>query len=145
MDQQLPTALQAVLYAGSIAVIVLSAVLVVLLLRFRSQVERAVRAIEELRTELHPLARETRVLVEGLHDLSARVKGQWAEVESIVDTARSWSRRANHLVEELGSMVEPSVQAASRNVRILRSGFGAFLKALFDRHENDGHQKARAS
>jgi len=145
MEQQLPMAVQSFLYAGSIAILVLPAILIVLLLQLRSQAERVVRAIEELKAEVSPLARETRVMVEGLRELSGRVQGQWAEVERIVDTARSWSERANHLVQEVGSMVEPPLLAASRNVRTLRNGFGAFVRALFERHQDDGQQKARAS
>ena len=113
MEQQFPMALQAFLYLGSIAIIVLAAVRIVLLFQFRSQVERVVRAVEELKAEVNPLAREMRVMVDGLSKLSAGVQGQWAEVEKMVGTARSWSQRANHLVEEFGSMVEPPVLAAA--------------------------------
>ena len=145
MEQQFPIALQALLYVGSVAIIVLAAVRIVLMYQFRSQVERVVRAVEELKAEVNPLAREMRVMVEGFRELSAGVQEQWSEVERIVDTARSWSERANHLVQEVGSMVESPLLAASRNVRTLRNGFGAFVRALFDRHQNDGQQKARAS
>ena len=150
MEQQLPMALQSFLYLGSIAIIVLATVLVVFLLQLRNQVERAVRAVEELKAEVNPLARETRVMVEGLRDLSGRVQGQWAEVEKMVEMARSWSERANHLVEEVGSMVEPPLLAASRNIRILRSGLATFVSVLLgrdedDKREDDAHEKARAS
>lgn len=144
MNGQLPGALQAVLYVGTIAIIVLSAVLVVLLLQFRGQIERVVRAVEELKTDVNPLARETRLMVEGFRELSGRVQGQWTEVERIVDTARSWSRRANHLVDEVGSVIEPPVFATSRNFRILRSGLETFMKALSGRNHEEP-QQARES
>ena len=144
MEQQLPTALQAVLYVGSAAIIVLVTALIVLLLQFRRQIERVVRAVEELKAELNPLAQETRVVVERIRDLSGRVQGQWMEVERIVDTARTWSQRADHLVEQIGSVVEPPIFAASRNIHILRKGLETFVWALSNRKQQ--HQrKARES
>ena len=144
MEQQLPTALQAALYAGSVAIIVLAAVLIVLLLQFRRQLERIVRAVEELKAEVNPLAQETRVVVERLRDLSGRVQEQWKEVEKIIYTARIWSQRANHLVDEIGSVVEPPIFAASRNIQILRAGLVTFVRALSNRKQQH-QQKARES
>lgn len=78
------------------------------LLQARKQLERLVGAIEELKDEVKPLAQETRVVVERLRDLSGRAQEQWMEVEGIIDTARLWSERANHLVEEIGAWNRPS-------------------------------------
>jgi uncharacterized protein YoxC len=144
MEQQIPTALQAALYVGSAAIIALSAVLIVLLLQIGRQIERVVQAVEELKAEVSPLARETRVVMEGLRDLSGRVQGQWTEVETIIDTARSWAERANHLVEEIGSVVEPPIFAASRRIHILRKGLETFVRALTHRNQQFP-RKARES
>jgi len=144
MEQQLPTALQAALYVGSVAIIVLVTVLIVLLLQFRRQIERIVRAVEDLKSEVTPLAQETRVVVENLRELSGRVQEQWKEVEKIIDTARIWSQRANHLVEGIGSVVEPPIFAASRNIQILRAGLATFVRALSNRKQQH-QQKARES
>jgi uncharacterized protein YoxC len=141
MDQQLSIALQVVLYVAAVAIIVLAAVLIVLLLQLRSRVERVARVVERLEAELSPLARETRVVVEGLGDLSRRVQGQWTEVERIIDTARSWSQRANHLVDEVGSVVEPPIFTASRNFRILRRGLETFVKVLFNGKRDDQQEE----
>jgi uncharacterized protein DUF948 len=144
MEQQLPTALQTALYVGSFAIVALTSVLIVLLLQLGRQIERFVRTVEELKAELGPLARETRVVVEGLRELSGRVQGQWMEVERIIDTARTWSERANHLVEEIGSVVEPPIFAMSRKIQIFRKGLETFVRALSQR--NQTHQrKARVS
>lgn len=145
MEQQLPIALQVFLYAGSMAIIALSAMLVVILIQLRGHLERMVRSVEELKGDIGPLAREARVMVEGIRLLSSRVEGQWGHVENMVGRARAWSERANHLVEEVGSMVEPPLLSASRNVRMFRSGLWAFLRALSGRPQNGAHQKARAS
>ena len=135
MELQLPTTLQAALYAGSIAIIVLVAVLTVLLLQFRRQIERVVRAVEVLKAEVTPLAQETRVVVERLRELSGRVQGQWVEVERIIDTARTWSQRANHLVEGIGSVVEPPILGASRKIHIFRKGLETFVRAFSNRKQ----------
>jgi uncharacterized protein YoxC len=145
MEQQLPTALQAALYVGSVAIIVLVAVLVVLLLQFRRQIERVVRAVEDLKAEVNPLAQETRVVVERLRDLSGRVQRRWMEVEGIIDRARTWSQRAYHLVEGIGSVVEPPILAASRNIHILRKGMETFVGALLLNRKQQYQQKARES
>jgi uncharacterized protein YoxC len=133
MDQQLPTALQAALYAGSAAIIALVAVLTVLLLQFRRQVERVVQAVEELKAEVSPLVQETRGVVEQVRDLSWRVQGQWMEVERIVGTARSWSQRVNRLVAGVGSVMELRILAASFNLRALGKGLETFVRALSNR------------
>ena len=123
MELQLPMALQAALYVASGAIILMAAVLTVLLLRLRGQIERVVRVVEELKAEVNPLVQETRVVVETLRELTG-------QVENITHTARSWSRRANHLVEEIGSVVEPPVFAVSRKMHVLRKGLETFVRVL---------------
>ena len=143
MEQQLPVALQVVLYAASLAIVVSGVVLVGVLLQFRKQLERIVGAVEELKAEMKPLAQETRVVVNRLGDLSARAQEQWMEVEGIIGTARHWSERANHLVEEVGATVEPPILAATRGVRRLRRGLETFVQVLLNRSHHQ--QKARES
>jgi uncharacterized protein YoxC len=120
MEQQIPMALQAALYAGSVAIVVMVAFLIVLLLQFRRQIERVVRAVDELKVEVIPLAKETRIVVGTLRDLSEQVQERWLEVKGILDMARSWSQRASHLVEGIGCVVralsrrKPELQQKAR-------------------------------
>ena len=144
MEQQLPMALQVVLYAASLAIVASVLVLVLVLLRFRKQVERLVGAVEDLKAEMTPLGQETRVVVKSLGALSGRAQEQWMEVEGIIDTARHWSERANHLVEEIGAAVEPPVLAATRGIRRLRRGIEMFVHVLLNR-DHPQQQKARES
>jgi uncharacterized protein YoxC len=97
MEQHIPAALQAALYVGSVAVTAMVAALITLMLMVRGQLARVVRSVEELKAEMTPLARETRVVVGNLRELSGRVQERWMEVEGIIDTARSWSQRASQL------------------------------------------------
>jgi len=144
MEQQLPMALQVALYAASVAIIVLTTVLIVVLLQFRKQVERVVRNVEQLKSELNPLVQETRAVMEKLRDLSGRVHEQWMEVERVMESARTWSQRANHLIGGIGSIVLPSVLAASLNVQLLRRGLKTFLWALLTPKQQH-QQKVRTS
>ena len=70
MDQQLSVALAAALYIAAGALVVLAVVLVRVMLRLEKQCERVVTAVERVESELTPLARETRVAVDRLSDLS---------------------------------------------------------------------------
>jgi uncharacterized protein YoxC len=97
METHIPAALQTALYVGSVAVTVLVVAMIALLLQVRGQLERVVRSVEELKAEMTPLARDTRVVVGDLRELSGRVRERWMEVEGIIDTARSWSQRASQL------------------------------------------------
>ena len=144
MEQQIPTALQAALYLGSAATILLAAALIVLHLQFRGQMERVVRAVEEFKAEVSPLVQETRVVLEKLRVLSGQVERQWSEVEGIIDTARSWSQRANRLVEAIGSVVEPPILGLSRKIFILWKGLETFVRA-FSNRKQPHQQKARES
>lgn len=144
MEQQLPLALQVALYVASLAIVFSVLVVVGMLFRFRKQLERIVVAVEELEAEMQPLAKETRVVVKRLHDLSGRAQEQWMEVEGIIGTARHWSERANHLVEEVGAAVEPPIFAATRGIRLLGKGLEAFVQGLLIRN-HVRQQKARES
>lgn len=144
MEQQLPVALQVVLYMASLAIVVSVLVLVSVLFRSRRQLERLVSAVEELKAEMKPLAQETRVVVKRLHDLSGRAQEQWTEVEGIIGTARHWSERANHLMEEIGGAVEPPIFAATHGIRLLGRGLETFVHVLLNGNQLH-EQKARQS
>lgn len=144
MQQQLPVALQVALYVALIATVVSVVVLVGALLHFRKQLERLVGSVEELSAEWKPLAKEARVVVKRLGDLSGRAEEQWVEVEGIIETARRWSKRADHLVEEIGSVVEPPILAATQGLGLLRRGLEALVLKLRNRNQLQP-QKARQS
>jgi len=133
------------LYAASLAVVVFVSITCGALFHFRKQLERLVRAVEEVKAEMTPLAHETRLLVNRLHDLSGRIQGQWSEVEEIIETARHWSERANRVVEGIGAVATLPVLAATDGIRRLRRGIGVFVQVLLNRTRIHHHQKARQS
>jgi len=113
MDQQLPVALQVVLYTASGAVIVLAACLVRALVRFDRQLDRAVRAVQKLEAELTPLVREVHVVVARLGEVSQRAQDQWV----------AWERVSVGLLAPL--------VALNRATGLLRVGAAAFFAALW--------------
>jgi hypothetical protein len=112
MEQQFPLALQVALYTASGALIVLAAVLVRAMLRFERQCDRIVSAVERVEAEFTPLARETRVAVDRLSDLSGS---------------------ALHAVKVAGGLLLPPVRAFNRGAQIFRTGTSVFLRAMWAR------------
>jgi hypothetical protein len=112
MEQQFPVALQVALYCASGALVVLAAVIVRAMLRFEKQCDRIVSAVERVEAELTPLARETRVAVDRLSDLSGS---------------------ALSAVEVAGDLLLPPVRAFNRAAQLLRTGTTVFLRALWTR------------
>ena len=113
MDQQLPMALQVVLYTASGTVVVLAAVLVHVFLRIDKQLNRVALAVERLEAELTALTREGRVVVDRMGEISERAQGQ----------AVAWENASAALLSPL--------LAFNRTTRILRTGAAAFLSALW--------------
>jgi hypothetical protein len=113
-------ALQLALYVASGAIVVLAAVLVRVLLRFNLQLDRVVTAVLDLEAELTPLARETRVVIDRLGDLSERAVG-------IADSP----------------LLAP-VLAGNRAAQFIRTGATTFLRALWTGRPQS-HPKAKAS
>lgn len=130
MELHLPMALQVALYAASAAIVLLVVVLTVVLLQLRGKIERVVRVVEEIKADVNPLVRDTRVVMETIRDLSGRVHGQWMEVEKVIDAARTWSQRVSHLMDRVGTMVETPIFAASNKFHLLRTGLQTFVRIL---------------
>jgi hypothetical protein len=113
MEQQFPLGLQLALYVASGALIVLAVVLVRMVLRFEKQCDRVVKAVERIEAEFTPLARETRLAVDRLSDLSGS---------------------AQRAVGVASDLLLPPVEAFNRATRLLRTGTTAFVRALWTRH-----------
>lgn len=126
MEQQFPLALQVALYALSVAGIVLAAVLVHVLLRFKAQLDRIATVAEHLEAELTPLARETRVAVGRLGDLTDQAREQLAAAGVVG-----------------GALMAPA-RLVNRAAFLLRTGATAFLASLWTSYREE-RQAARMS
>jgi hypothetical protein len=121
MDANLPLPLQIVLYLVAAVIVAFVAIALPLLFQVRRRIDRMAAAVEEMKSETVPLARESRELVEELRGLSGR---------------------ANRLVAEVGSVVEPPLLASSLGFRLIRTGVTTFVRALWN-GARDQERKAR--
>jgi hypothetical protein len=121
MDANLPLGLQIGLYIVAASIVAFVAIAVPLLIRLQRQIDRMAAAVELMKSETVPLAKETRELVEELRGLSGR---------------------ANRLVNEVGSVVEPPLLASSLGFRLIRTGVATFVRALWNGKRNP-QSKAR--
>lgn len=128
------TALEVALFLASVAVVILVGCLIPFLFQLRKNVEEMKRATDDLGSELKPLVQETRTLVQNLNQISTRAQDQMDEVEHVVKTVRAWSERADRVVGEVASAVEPPLLNAARNVKAFRKGFSVFLDFLMHRN-----------
>jgi len=144
MEQQLPMALQVALYTASAAIIVLAAVLVPVLLRFRKQLDRVATAVEGFEAEFIPLARETRAVVDQWRGLSELARRQLLAVDDLVGTVRGWTSKTGRVADAAGGLLLAPVLAFNRTTRVVQTGLTAFLHALWT-GRRPPQQKARAS
>lgn len=110
MEQQFPLALQVALYTASGSAILFAAIVTRVLWRFGKQLDRVVTAVEHFEAEITPLARETRAVVDQLHDLS---------------------EGAQRVAGIAGDLVLSPVATIHRTVAVLRTGTTAFLRAFW--------------
>jgi hypothetical protein len=108
MDQHFSVALQVALFGASAAIIVLSVMLIRGMLRFEKQCVRIVTAVERVEAELAPLARNARVTLVHLNELSTS---------------------AQRAAEVAGELFLP-VRALTQATRVVRAGIAGFLQGL---------------
>ena len=114
-------ALQVALYTFAVVAVLIAFVLVHVLLRVRAQLDRFVTAAERLETELTPLARDTRVAVDRVRDLSERAQGQLAAVEAV------------------GSSLLAPARVMNGAIQLVRTGVTAFLISLWQSRRQAPH------
>lgn len=118
-------------YLASGAILVFVLVTLYLLYRIRQQLERVVAAVEECRSELIPLARDARVVMGDLRDMSEKARWGVAEVEIMIEKARWWYGWRSHLGHTLGAAVKPQVDVMKRKLRGLLTGVKTFVTVMF--------------
>jgi uncharacterized protein YoxC len=123
-------ALQVAVFFASLGVIVLAACLVPMAFLMRSHLDTLVRTAEQSKTDMQTLVRDSHELIRTVTELSQRASRQLDEVDLVIAAMREWTERANHFVNEVGSVVEPPVFTIVRNLNLLRTGVAGFLHAL---------------
>lgn len=120
--------LQVALFLASLSIVACVACLVPLAFRTRQQVEQIVHHLDELKVKATMLADESQELAENLNTLCRRANEQMDDISEVVHTVRHWSERADRIVEEVGSALEPPVFSLARNMNLLRTGVSTFIQ-----------------
>jgi outer membrane murein-binding lipoprotein Lpp len=137
------TALQVALFVASLTFIVLAICIIPVAFHLRRKVEQLVITVGQLKDKLEALAQDSHAMVRNVTELSKRANQQLDEVGHVVQTARQWTDRADKLVNEIGSAVEPPVHSLLRNMSLLRTGFATFFQ--FFSHRNQHNQTTKES
>jgi len=117
---------------------VLVACLVPVLFLARRQLKQLVLTAENMKIALESLIFDSRELVRNVRLLSERANLHLDNVGRMVDTVHQWTERADRLVDELGSVVEPPVLSLVRNMNLLRMGVTTFFQRLL--HQDQENQ-----
>jgi|GEM_PF-839006 uncharacterized protein YoxC len=122
--------LEVALISASAAIVVLVACLVPVLFLARRQLKQLALTAENMKINLESLILDSRELVSNVRILSERANLHLDNVGRMVHTVHQWTERADRLVNELGSVVEPRVFSLVRNVNLLRLGVTTFFQRL---------------
>src|ERR1017187_1164027 len=130
-------ALQVALFVASLAFIVLVVCLIPLAFQARRKLEQLLAATEELKIKAQALVEDSHEMVKNVTDLSKRANEELDEVSHVVGTVRQWTERADQLVNEVGSAIEPPVHSIVRNMNLFRTGVTTFLQVLLNRNQHN--------
>jgi len=128
--------LQIALFLASVAVVVFVVMCVPAMLQLRKHATRMAQTLAELKAEVSLLVQDSRKLVDNVNDLSTRANQQCDDVEAVIQTVRGWTDRVDHVVEEVGTALEPPILTAARNAQIFRKGVAKFFETFLNRNHN---------
>ena len=131
------TALQVALFIASVAFTVLMVCLIPIVFRIWRQVEKLVGTSDRLHEKLHVLVEDSRELVRHMTQFSKLANQQLDDMSQITHTVRQWSERADRLVDEVGSAIEPPVHSFVRNINLFRTGVTTFFEFLLHRNHHN--------
>ena len=119
------------LFLASVSVIVLVICLVPVLWQIKRQLERLAEHSEQLKNKLDVLVSDSDEMVRNVNELVSRTKLQMDTAGEVVDTVRQWTDRADRLIEQAASVVEPPVFALAKKAELFRRFASTFLQVLF--------------
>jgi hypothetical protein len=111
-------ALQIALFLACMAVVCLVFLLIPLSILFYLQVRRFARQMDEVKSDLKVMIKDSQAMVQNISRLSTHANQQLDELDKIVGIARKWSEQADSFVGEVGSAVELPVLKALRTVKM---------------------------
>jgi len=134
--------LQIALFLASVAVVIFVACCIPALLQFRKHAARMTQSLGELKAEVSLLIQDSRRLLHNVNELSMRVSRQCDDVECVIQTVRGWTERADRVVEEVGTVLEPPILTAARNAQIFRKGITKFFETFLNRNHHEPQNKS---
>ncbi len=134
-------ALQIALFLASIAVVIFVGICIPVMLQLRQQAAQMAQTLAELKAEVSLLVQDGRELLHNVNELSTRAHQQCDDVERVIQTVRGWTERADRVVEEVSSVLEPPILTVARNAQIFRKGIAMFLETFLNRNR---HQPQKA-
>ena len=129
--------LQIALFLASVAVVIFVAFCIPAILQLRDHAARMTQTLAELKAEVSLLVQDSRKLLHNVNELSTRAHQQCDDVERVIQTVRGWTARADRVVEEVGSVLEPPLLTAARNAQILRKGIAKFVEVFWNRNHHE--------
>lgn len=114
------TALQVALFSESIAVVLLVMVVIPILLLLYRHAKKITNQLEELNSDLKGLIQDSRMLVKTLNHFVNRTGEHLDEINKIIRVIRTWSEQGNHIIEEIGAIMENSLLKVARSIKTIR-------------------------
>ena len=134
------SALQVALFLACMAVVCLVSLLIPLLILFYLQFKRIARQMDEVKSDLEEMIKDSRTMVQNISRLSIHANQQLDELDKIIGVARKWSKQADYFVEEIGSAVELPVLKALRTLKILGKMWRFIVGALAGVSQQTDHK-----
>jgi len=122
--------LEIALIAASIAIVALVSCLGLLLYLAWRQLKQLVLAAQNMKVVLDSLIVDGRDLVSNVKLLSERANQHLQNVDNVVHTVQQWTKRADRIVNELGTAIEPPLFSFVQNANLLRMGVTTFFQQL---------------
>ena len=129
--------LQIALFLASIAIVIFVACCIPAVVQMRKHADRMAQTLAELKAEVSVLIQDSRKVLCSVNELSLRAREQCDDVDQVLQTVRGWTERVDHVVDEVGSAIEPPVLAAARNVQIVYKGITKFFETFMNRNHHN--------
>jgi uncharacterized protein YoxC len=129
-------ALQAALILASLALSALVACMVPIAFQVRRRLDRMALTAERLEANVTLLVHDSREMARSVNELAHRASQPVDDATRVVRLVQQWTERADRLVSEVGSAIEPPVLSLVRSASLLGAGTATFLRALFHPNHN---------
>ena len=132
--------LQVALFFASVAVVVFVTVAMVLMIRTLRWFEHFAEVARQLKADVQVLVQHSEDVAQNVAKVTERASQQLNDVEKVVGIVRQWAERADHVVNEIGSVIEPPAVSFLRNANLIRKAATTFGRVLFQRKKNNHNE-----